>query len=173
MRTSSLLLIGNRCHRCSLNLITSGVFDKTGRAAQFRGAMGYVRVLPGLTSCAIMKQMGKGHKEPLLPIERRETIRKYISAVLQEHTLSAKDMSIYLRIPEKDVYEHLEHIRRTMNKGNYRLVVVPAQCERCGFVFRKRGRLSRPGKCPMCHSSLILPPLFVIHSAVRGEAGEN
>ncbi len=109
-----------------------------------------------------MCAMGKGRKEPSLPIERRETIRRYISAVLQEHTLSAKDMSTYLRIPEKDVYEHLEHIRKTISKDNYRLVVVPAQCERCGFAFRKRGRLSQPGKCPMCHGSLILPPLFAI-----------
>ncbi|OPY64923.1 MAG: hypothetical protein A4E63_03233 [Syntrophorhabdus sp. PtaU1.Bin050] len=108
-----------------------------------------------------------------MPIERCETVRQYISAVLQEQALSAKDMSTYLRIPEKEVYEHLEHIRKTMNKGNYHLVVVPARCERCGFVFRKRGRLSRPGKCPMCHSSLILPPLFVIRSILRGEIGDD
>lgn len=120
-----------------------------------------------------MSEMGKGRKEPSLPIERCETIRQYISAVLQEHTLSAKDMSTYLRISEKDVYEHLEHIRKTMNKGSYHLVVIPARCERCDFVFRKRGKLSRPGKCPMCHSSLILPPLFAIRSIVRRETGEN
>jgi len=54
-----------------------------------------------------------------------------------------------------------------MNKGAYRLVVVPAQCERCGFAFRKRGRLKRPGKCPLCRSESVQEPLFSVESADR------
>jgi hypothetical protein len=107
--------------------------------------------------------MKKGPKELAEPVERYATIRQYITAVLQEHTSSAKDISVYLRISEKDVYDHLEHVRKTMNKGEYHLIITPARCERCGFVFVKRGRLAKPGKCPMCRSSLILPPLFSIN----------
>jgi hypothetical protein len=106
--------------------------------------------------------MHKPVREPPEPVERCETIRQYIIALLQDYTVSAKGMSGYLRIPEKDVYDHLEHIRKTMNKGGYHLVVNPAKCEKCDFIFRKRGRLSKPGKCPICHSSLIIPPLFSV-----------
>lgn len=109
--------------------------------------------------------MRKGPKEPPEPVERYETIRHYIGAVLREHTLSAKEMSVYLRISERDVYDHLDHIRKSLNKSNCHLVVAPAQCEKCGFVFRKRGRLAKPGKCPMCLGNLILPPLFSIRKA--------
>jgi len=104
----------------------------------------------------------KRPKESSEPVERHDTIRKYMKAILEEYALSAKDISTYARISEKDVCDHLEHIKKTMNKGNQHLVVEPAQCERCGFVFKKRGRLTKPSKCPMCHSSLIHPPLFSI-----------
>jgi predicted Zn-ribbon and HTH transcriptional regulator len=104
----------------------------------------------------------KRPKEPPEPMERYDTIRKYIIALLEEYTLSAKDISTYVRIPEKDVYDHLAHIKKTINKGNLHLVVQHAQCEKCGFVFKKRDRLTRPSKCPICHSSLIQTPLFSI-----------
>ena len=106
--------------------------------------------------------MHKLSKEPAEPAERHETIRQYNIAILRDFTISAKELSGYLKIPERDVYDHLEHIRKTMNKGGYHLVVNPALCEKCGFVFQKRGRLSRPGKCPICHSSMIVPPLFSV-----------
>lgn len=106
--------------------------------------------------------MHKLFRGPPEPVERLETIRKYIIALLQDYTVSAKEISGYLKITEKDVYEHLEHIRKTMNKGGYHLIVDPAMCEKCGFIFRKRGKLSRPGKCPICHSNLIIPPMFSV-----------
>jgi transcriptional regulator len=106
--------------------------------------------------------MRKPPKEPPEPVERYETIRKYIVALLQDFTFSAKELSGYLRIPEKDVYDHLEHIRKTMNKGGYHLVVNPALCDKCGFIFSKRGRLTKPGKCPICHSNMIIPPFFSV-----------
>jgi hypothetical protein len=101
-------------------------------------------------------------KEPPQPVERHETIRKYIIALLQDDAFSAKEISGYLRISEKDVSDHLEHIRKTMNKGDYHLIVKPAACDKCGFTFHKRGKLSRPGKCPICHSNLITPPMYSV-----------
>jgi transcriptional regulator len=110
-------------------------------------------------------KMRKKNKEPPVPVSRHDTIRKYITALLEEGTFSAKDLSQFTRIPEKDVCDHLEHIRKTMNKNNRRLETSPAQCEKCGFVYKKRDRFSKPGKCPLCHSSLIYPPRFHIVKA--------
>ena len=101
-------------------------------------------------------------REPVVPVERNDTIRKYITALLEEYTMSAKDVSTIVKIPEKDVSDHLEHVRKTLHQTAQRLEVKPAKCEKCGFEFNKRGRLSKPGKCPLCHSQLILPPLFSI-----------
>lgn len=104
----------------------------------------------------------KRAREPVTPEERYETLRHRIVSMLKERPSTGKELSGQLRIPEKDVYEHLEHIRKTMNKGPYRLLVEPARCEKCGFVFRKRGRLKAPGKCPMCRSESLAEPLFSV-----------
>lgn len=101
-------------------------------------------------------------KEPFIPAERRETVRIQIISLLKGNVVSAKVISSEVGIPERDVYEHLEHIRVSMNRREDRLIVVPAECERCGFVFRKRERLKRLGKCPVCNCESIRGPLFTI-----------
>ncbi len=108
-------------------------------------------------------------KDPVVPEERYETLRRRIVTLLKEGPLSGRDLSNELRIPERDVYEHLEHIRKTMNKGEYGFVVLPARCTKCGFVFRKRGRLKKPGKCPMCRSESVEEPVFSVESRKKIE----
>ncbi len=96
------------------------------------------------------------------PVERFETIRRYITALLEEGTYSAKELSNIIRIPEKDICDHLEHLQRTFGKSGKSLEVISAGCRHCGFVFKKRTRLTKPGKCPSCRSIHIQPPLFHI-----------
>jgi predicted Zn-ribbon and HTH transcriptional regulator len=101
-------------------------------------------------------------KEPFVPVERQETIRQKIISVLEGKTLSAKDISADVRVSEKEIYEHLEHIQMTTNKSKHNFIVTPAICKKCGFVFRKRDKLKKPGKCPVCRGELIQEPLFSI-----------
>jgi hypothetical protein len=65
-------------------------------------------------------------------------------------------------IPEKDVHGHLRHIRETLHRSGRNLNVTPAECVKCGFVFRKRERLTKPGRCPVCHGESIHAPLFSV-----------
>jgi len=104
----------------------------------------------------------KRPKEPFIPVERHETIRQKIILTLEEQTLSAKEISGYVGVPEKEVYEHLEHIQRTINKKGNNLIITPAECMKCGFVFRKRERLKKPGRCPVCYGEKIQEPLFSV-----------
>ncbi|MFI5294513.1 MAG: transcriptional regulator [Thermodesulfovibrionales bacterium] len=104
--------------------------------------------------------MKKKIKGPFIPEERHETVRRQIISVLATGTVSAKDISSEVKIPEKEVYEHLDHIRKTMSKRDHRLDVTPAECAKCGFTFSKRERLKKPGKCPVCKGELIREPLF-------------
>jgi transcriptional regulator len=85
--------------------------------------------------------------------------------MLEEYALTPREISHILRISERDVSDHLDHVRKTLHKAGRELIVTPSECEQCGFVFKKRERLSKPGKCPVCHSSLIKPPLFSIPQA--------
>jgi len=79
---------------------------------------------------------------------------------LEDGPLSAMDLSGRVGIPEKEVAGHLEHIRKTLHHSGRRLEITPAVCAKCGFVFEKRGRLTRPGKCPVCKAESIHAPLF-------------
>ncbi len=100
--------------------------------------------------------------KPFVPIERHETIRQKIAVLLEGNTLSAKDISVEIGVSEKEAYDHLEHIERTAHQKNKTFVVTPAECKKCGFVFRKREKLKKPGRCPVCRNEAILEPLFSI-----------
>jgi len=106
--------------------------------------------------------MKKRPKMPEVPQERAHTIRQEIMTLLEDRTLTARDISTELGIPEKQVCDHLTHIQKTMGRKERHLGVEPAVCVKCGFIFKKRDRLSRPGKCPICHGQQISPPLFSI-----------
>jgi predicted Zn-ribbon and HTH transcriptional regulator len=101
-------------------------------------------------------------REPFIPVERHETIRQKIISLLEGKTLSAREISVEACISEKEVYEHLEHIHRTFNKMKHNLIVTPSACKKCGFVFRKRDKLKKPGKCPVCRNEVISEPFFSI-----------
>jgi predicted Zn-ribbon and HTH transcriptional regulator len=87
------------------------------------------------------------------------TIRKRIAQLLKAGEFTARDISRILHISEKEVYEHLPHVEKSLG-NEYNLIAKPAACLDCGFVFKKRTRFTTPGKCPICKSEGISPPVF-------------
>jgi predicted Zn-ribbon and HTH transcriptional regulator len=100
--------------------------------------------------------------KPFIPPERHETIRRQIVELIGEQVLSAREISAGIGISIKEVYGHLEHIHRSLVKRDHHLAITPAECKKCGFIFRKRERFNKPGKCPVCRSESIEEPLFSI-----------
>lgn len=110
----------------------------------------------------------KKAKEPFVPPERKGTIRQEIITLLEESPfLTAKDISAEIRIPEKEVYGHLEHIQKSLSKTGQHLIIKPAACLKCGFVFTKRDRLKTPGRCPVCHEEHIQETFFSITASLQ------
>ncbi len=101
-------------------------------------------------------------KKERVPTEAVDTVRHRIVAELEQGPLSAFDLSGLVGVPEKEVAGHLEHISQSLHRTDKRLVVRPAECAKCGFIFEKRDRLTRPGKCPLCRSESIHAPLFSV-----------
>jgi predicted Zn-ribbon and HTH transcriptional regulator len=101
-------------------------------------------------------------KGPYIPRAQYTTLRRAIMALLEEDELSARDISAALRIPEKEVIFHLEHIRSACRHNIHHLRLIPALCRKCGFVFNKRERLAKPGKCPVCRNEQIAEPLYTL-----------
>ncbi len=96
------------------------------------------------------------------PVPRDETIRRQVMEHLRGGEFSARQLSGDLGIREKEVYDHLEHIRKTMHRGTQMLVVIPPECRKCGFTFVKMERIRRPGKCPRCKEESVQEPLFTV-----------
>ena len=109
----------------------------------------------------IMRGRSKTTELPVLS-ERYDTVRHEIMAALKGATLTAKNISSEVRITEKEAYEHLEHIQKSLGGVHGLLVITPAECKKCGFIFKKRERLKKPGRCPVCHNEAIKPPAFSI-----------
>ena len=105
----------------------------------------------------------------MVPRTAQETTRHAIIALLIEGPVSAKDISIAVHLPEKEVFSHLDHIRRSLHATGAVLAVTPAACRACGFVFAKRERMTPPGKCPVCRSEAIDDPLFSIRGLPEQE----
>ncbi len=103
------------------------------------------------------------YKKGLVPLpETHETIRQELIDGLLRGPCSARDLSAIARIPERDVPYHLERIQKSLATSGGRLIILPAECKKCGFVFTKREKLKRPGKCPVCSGESIQEPLFTI-----------
>ena len=95
-------------------------------------------------------------------MERTRTVREAIREELLRGAATARELSERVSIREKDVAEHLEHLEKSVRARGERLVVEPASCISCGFVFARRSRMTRPGSCPECGSTRIDPPTFRI-----------
>lgn len=97
-----------------------------------------------------------------IPSRRDDTLRQSMSDLLRQQALTAREISEQVGVAEREVYAHLEHIRQSLHRGGMSLHVMPAECRGCGFVFSKRERLKRPGRCPLCHGESISQPRFFI-----------
>ena len=101
------------------------------------------------------------------PGPRRQTTREALREALLGSTRSLAELSTLLRVSEKDLPTHLEHLDRSLDISGERLEITPARCLACGFVFSKRERFSRPGKCPECRATRITAPRVTLRGPER------
>lgn len=92
------------------------------------------------------------------------TVRQQIADLLRQEFCDAMDISKSVGISEKDVYSHLEHVRRSTAAAGERFVMEPPVCGGCGFRFEGRERLTRPGRCPQCRQGRVSRPAYRIES---------
>lgn len=90
------------------------------------------------------------------------TTRQQIISLLSRNEMDARTLSREVRIREKEVYEHLSHINRSLAAKGKTLSIRPSECLQCGYVFKDRKRFTRPGRCPRCKSSRLQNPVFSI-----------
>lgn len=91
------------------------------------------------------------------------TRRRQIIEILQQDRMSAQQLANYFKTELKHIIEDLQHIEKSIKPE--KLETTPAYCRSCNFVFRERGRASKPGRCPRCKSEWIGAQVFWIMKA--------
>lgn len=90
------------------------------------------------------------------------TIRQRMMDLLREEELDSLALSQILSIPEKEVFEHLPHVVKSLKASGEKLTVSPYLCLHCDYTFDTRARFTRPGRCPRCRNSHIRMATYFI-----------
>ena len=90
-----------------------------------------------------------------------QTLRQLIIALLDEKEMTARELSQAVGIREREVYDHLSHIARSVAaKRKKRLTILPFRCLSCGYLFEERKRFTRPSRCPRCKKTRLQIPVY-------------
>jgi predicted Zn-ribbon and HTH transcriptional regulator len=92
------------------------------------------------------------------------TIRQRIIEALKANEMDARELSRAVGVREKEIYEHLPHIARTLAGRREKLTMRPPECLSCGYIFSDRSRFTRPGRCPRCRGTRVAAPTYRILS---------
>jgi len=77
------------------------------------------------------------------------TFRRDLVKILSAQPRSASSIARELGLDRRDVEDELRHAIRSARASGHTIVIEPAKCKQCGFVFGE-DRLAKPGKCPEC-----------------------
>jgi predicted Zn-ribbon and HTH transcriptional regulator len=77
------------------------------------------------------------------------TLRRDLVKILSTQPRSVSSLARELGLDRGDVEDHLAHAIRSARAAGHIVVVEPARCKQCGFVFGE-DRLAKPSKCPEC-----------------------
>ena len=83
--------------------------------------------------------------------------RRELIDLLRGKMLPLSEIARLEKTRVQDLADDLEHVARSLRREGMRLLVEPARCQKCEFVFTK-GRLLKPGRCPKCRSTWIDEP---------------
>ena len=98
---------------------------------------------------------GWGHL--ILPL----TIRQTMEQMLRQGPWSAQELASALLLTQGEAEAHLKHLMHSLKN---KMLLEPACCRACGYVFVKRQRLDAPGRCPACRGQRIDGPWFRVKS---------
>ena len=89
--------------------------------------------------------------------------RREVIAILSAGPRTASSVARELGLERRDVDSELRHVIRSARAAGQRVIIEPARCKTCGFVF-DTDRLTKPGRCPACKGSRLYEPLISLKS---------
>ena len=93
--------------------------------------------------------------------------RKKLIEMLNGNPMTVSQIARLVDELPSRVAEDLNHLFRSLKHTDYRAIVEPGRCRACGFAFSDE-KLTKPSKCPECHSTWVLEPKIGIESKTGG-----
>ena len=92
------------------------------------------------------------------------TRRQRIISLLEGRDYSPSELALALELrgrgSKRLILEELRTIQRIVKREGKVLLIKPAECRKCGFVFKPE--INIPSRCPRCKSEWIEEPRFKI-----------
>jgi len=92
--------------------------------------------------------------------------RKNLIEILRGNPMTVDQIARLVDESPGRVADDLNHLLRSLKHTEYKAVVDPARCRSCGFEFSEE-KLTKPSKCPECHSTWVLDSKIAIESKTR------
>ena len=89
------------------------------------------------------------------------TTRQRIADLLRREPAAAGELAREFEITIGAALSHLDHVARSLEGTDERLLVAPPECGDCGFDGFD-DLLNRPSRCPSCKSEDVSEPVFTI-----------
>ena len=80
------------------------------------------------------------------------TVRKNLLTLLCAQPRSVSSLARDLGLRKGVVDDDLQHALRSARAAGHQVIVIPARCRSCGFIFDEE-KLSKPSKCPQCRGA--------------------
>jgi len=85
------------------------------------------------------------------------SVRRDLIKILSAQPRSVSSIARELGLDRRDVEDDLRHAIRSAAAAGHTIIVEPARCKQCGFVFGD-DRLAKPSKCPECKGTRLYEP---------------
>jgi predicted Zn-ribbon and HTH transcriptional regulator len=83
--------------------------------------------------------------------------RKDLVDLLLGNPMGVSQIARAVRESPSQITDDLHHVLRSLKHSHYGGSIEPARCRACGFEFSE-AKLTKPSKCPECHSTWVLEP---------------
>jgi predicted Zn-ribbon and HTH transcriptional regulator len=88
---------------------------------------------------------------------QQRMFRKDLIDILLGNAMSVVGIARMMKEAPADIADDLNHLLRSLKHTEYKAVIEPAHCRACGFEFSAE-KLTKPSKCPQCHSTWLQEP---------------
>jgi predicted Zn-ribbon and HTH transcriptional regulator len=90
-----------------------------------------------------------------------DTTRQRIADELRSEPATASELSTRVGVPASTVYDHLQHVARSLDGEDEQFLVAPPECRNCGFSAFD-DPVNYPSRCPQCRNEGIEEAVFKI-----------